>query len=173
MRGSSSIIYKRSDRSLKETTLFPFRVAVVCRTFCRLGLCRSNRTAISVFFFIAGRGLQPRPKLMLPGLTELIAGVCNPYCRTGFATPSETYAAGDWQNIADGCAYGDKSHTHQAKTLTHCLYTTAHRCSETAKPCRTGLPKIREPLAWCVWDKSPGWKLDFMQDKIALYWKNW
>ena len=31
---------------------------------------------------IAGRGLQPR----LPD------GVCNPDCRTGFATPSETYA---------------------------------------------------------------------------------
>ena len=40
----------------------------------------------------AGRGLQPRPKPLLSD------------CRTGFATPSETFAFVDMQNIADGVA---------------------------------------------------------------------
>jgi len=35
---------------------------------------------------IAGRGLQPRPKPLLAGIDD---------CRTGFATPSETFAGGD------------------------------------------------------------------------------
>ncbi|QTA84418.1 Uncharacterized protein dnm_004140 [Desulfonema magnum] len=61
----------------------------------------------------AGRGLQPRPKRLFSGVGKYFGRGCKPICirlrmrdgcRTGFATPSETFAGGDPENIPDGVA---------------------------------------------------------------------